>query len=40
MEWLVVTGFLVFVGNLAVFTTDAVKHTSKTLHNKPIKPTR
>ena len=40
MEWLVVAVFLVFIGGLAVVTTDAVKHADKSLHNKPIKPTR
>ena len=40
MEWLVVTVFLVFVGGLAVVTTDAVKHARKSLHNKPIEPMR
>ena len=29
MEWLVVVVFLVFVGGLAVVTTDAVKHAGK-----------
>ena len=40
MEWLVVTVFLVFIGGLAVVTTDAVKHAGKSLHYKPIKPPR
>ena len=40
MEWLAVTVFLVFVGGMAVVTTDAVKHAGKSLHDKPIKPTR
>ena len=40
MEWLVVAVFLVFIGGLVVVTTVAVKHAGKTLHNKPIKPTR
>ena len=40
MEWLVVVVFLVFVGGLAVVTTDAVKHAGKSMHNKPIKPMR
>lgn len=40
MEWLVVTVLLVFVGGLAVVTTDAVKHARESSHNKPIKPTR
>ena len=40
MEWLVVTVFLVFISGLVVVTTVAVKHAGKTLHNKPIKPTR
>ena len=40
MEWLVVVVFLVFIGGLAVVTTDAVKHASTSMHNKPIKPTR
>ena len=40
MEWLVVTVSLVFIGGLVVVTTDAVKHAGKSLHNKPIKPTR
>ena len=31
---------LVFIGGLVVVTTVAVKHAGKTLHNKPIKPTR
>ena len=40
MEWLVVAVFLVFIGGLVVVTTVAVRHAGKTLHNKPIKPTR
>ena len=40
MEWLIVAVFLVFIGGLVVVTMVAVKHTGKTLHNKPIKPTR
>lgn len=40
MEWLVVAVFLVFIGGLAVVTTDAVKHARKPLHDEPIKPTR
>ena len=40
MEWLVVVAFSVFVGGLAVVTTDAVKHAGKSTDNKPIKPTR
>ena len=40
MEWLVVAVFLVFIGGLAVVTTDAVKHADKSLDNKPSKPTR
>lgn len=40
MEWLVVVVFSVFVGGLAVVTTDALKHAGKAVHNKPIKPTR
>ena len=31
--------FLVFIGGLAVVTTDAVKHARKPLHDEPIKPT-
>ena len=40
MEWLVVVVFLVFIGGLAVVTTDAVKHAGKSLHSKSIKPMR
>ena len=40
MEWLVVVVFLVFIGGLVVVTTVAVKHADKSLHNKPLKPTR
>ena len=40
MEWLVVAVFLVFIGELAVVTTDAAKHAEKSLHNKPTKPMR
>ena len=40
MEWIVVVAFRVFIGGLVVVTVDAVKHASKSSHNKPIKPTR
>ena len=40
MEWLVVVVFMVFIGGLVVVTVDAVKHASKSSHNKPIRPMR
>ncbi len=40
MEWVVVAFFLVFICGLAVVTIDAVRHASKSSHNKPVKPTR
>ena len=40
MEWLVVAVFLVFICSLVVVTTDAMKHAAKSLHDKPVKPTR
>ncbi len=40
MELLVVAAFLVFIGGLAVVTMEAVKHADKSLHDKPLKPTR
>ena len=40
MEWLVVAVFLVFLCGLVVVTMDAVRHASKSSHDKPAKPTR
>ncbi len=39
MEWLLIAVFIVFVLGIGIVTFDALKHASKSSHNKHIKPT-